>query len=59
VPQQPLSDEELIALRAVLVEASHTTWLRRQLKVFVPVAFAIVSGVYAFFNWLIPHWKST
>jgi hypothetical protein len=54
----PLSDDEILALRRIIEDDSHATWLRKQLKVFVPAAFAVVTAIYAFVQWLIPHWRS-
>ncbi len=57
VSATPLSDDEIAALRRIIVDDSHATWLRKQLRVFVPAAFAVVTAAYAFINWLVSHWK--
>jgi hypothetical protein len=41
----PLSAEELRHLRQMLLEDSHATWLRKKVKVFLPWAIAIGTGL--------------
>lgn len=55
----PLTAEEVRKLREVLREAEHMTWLRKQVFIVVPVAFAVVSGLVAVVNWVISNlsWK--
>ena len=55
----PLTIEEVRKLREVLRDAEHMTWLRKQVFLVVPIAFAVVSGLAAVVNWLVNNlsWK--
>lgn len=53
----PLSDEEIEQLRKIIEDEKHVTWLRKQLKVWVPLLVAVVSGLYAIINWVVPRWN--
>jgi hypothetical protein len=54
---EPLSDDEIAELRRIIEEEKHVTWLRKQLKVWVPLVVTIVGGLYALINWLVPRWN--
>lgn len=41
----PLSAAELIALRRIISDEQHATWLRKKLKVFLPWAIGIATGL--------------
>lgn len=59
VEPPPLTHDELRRLREVLRDAEHMTWLRKQLFIVAPIAFAIVSGLVAAVNWIVNNitWK--
>jgi putative effector of murein hydrolase LrgA (UPF0299 family) len=50
--QLPLTETELVALRQIIKDAEHATYLRKMVFVFVPVGFAIVSGIAAALSWI-------
>jgi len=54
-PQAPLSEKELAALREIIKEAEHATWLRKMALVVVPVVFTVVSAVVAAGTWVANH----
>lgn len=51
----PLDEAEIEALRRIIEAEAHATWLRKQLKVFVPIAFAAVTALYATIDWIVKH----
>lgn len=53
--QKPLSNDELKALRQVLVDAEHATWLRKKIFIIAPVVFAAVTLVMSGVNWVVTH----
>lgn len=56
--QLPLTEEELRRIRGLLRDDDRATWLRKQLKIFVPAIIAVVSAVYAAVSWVVSHWKA-
>ena len=40
-----LTPEEIVALRRIIKDAEHASWLRKQIFVVVPVVFAVVAVV--------------
>jgi hypothetical protein len=54
-----LTADERKRLRKLLLDDSHATWLRKQARVWVPVLFAVVSGMIAVGSWIAAHWKGT
>jgi hypothetical protein len=50
-----LTAEEVTALRKIIEDDRHATWLRKQIFIVVPVAFAIVSAVLSAVSWLLSH----
>lgn len=56
-PQAPLTDDETRRLRKLLQDDDRATWLRKQVRVFVPWIFGVVSGLYVAWNFIAGHWK--
>jgi hypothetical protein len=56
--QPPLTDAERRAVRRLIKDDEHATWLRKQVRVFTPWLIAVVTALYAFFNWVQSHWKA-
>lgn len=56
----PLSPDEIAALRRVIADAEHADWLRRKIFFIAPIVFAVVTGVISAVNWVVAHfsWKS-
>lgn len=50
-----LTDDELKALRSLLQDAEHATWLRKKIFIIAPLVFAAVTLVMSAVNWLINH----
>ena len=46
------------ACDAIQRDDDRATWLRRQIKIFIPVLFTVVAGVYAAVNYVVSHWKA-
>lgn len=53
--QRPLDEAELAALRQIIKDAEHATWLRKQLFVVVPVVFTVVSAIVGAVTWIANH----
>jgi hypothetical protein len=52
-----LTAEELTALRKIIEDDRHATWLRKQIFIVVPVVFALVSGVVTAWSWIFSHFN--
>lgn len=53
--QAPLTEDELVALRQLLQDAEHATWLRKKIFIVAPIVFTIVSAVIAAATWVANH----
>ena len=56
----PLTKSEVVQLRKMLVDDDHATWLRKQVKVFVPWIATVVASGYGLVLWVSKHvnWNS-
>lgn len=53
--QLPLSEKELAALRQIIKDAEHATYLRKVVFLVVPIAFVVVSGIVSAVSWILSH----
>jgi hypothetical protein len=53
--QLPLSEAELVALRQIIKDAEHATYLRKLVFLVVPIVFVVISGVVSAATWVVSH----
>jgi hypothetical protein len=53
----PLTPDEIRHMRRLMLDDDRATWLRKQVKVWLPWLLTIVAGLWAFIDWVMKHVK--